>query len=243
MTLSDIKKQNLPDSPGVYFFKDAVGTILYIGKATSVRDRVRSYFTKDLIATRGELIVQMVSEAASVAWQTCDSVLEALLLEAHLIKKHTPPANTIGKDDKSFNHVVITREDFPRVLLVRGHDLARIQAGEDTHGLGKRDIRYLFGPFLHGSALKEALRIVRKIFPYRDKCTPISTSREEPHPAKPCFNAQIGLCPGVCAGAISKRDYNRIIQHLRLFFEGKKSTLMKNLEQDMHTLARAENFE
>jgi len=130
-----ITKAKLPSTPGVYFFlgrnnsirtrgrkrptSNGARKILYIGRATSLRDRVRSYFAGDLLDTRGPLIVKMVEEARAVDYRATDSVLEAVLLEADLIKKFKPPYNTDDKDDKSFNCVVITDEDFPRVLVVR----------------------------------------------------------------------------------------------------------------------------
>ena len=121
----DLKEtiSKLPDEPGVYLFKDNSGKILYIGKATSLRDRVRSYFVSDIQFVRSPLIAKMVLEAEDIAFQKTDSVLEALILEASLIKKHQPLYNTKEKDNKSFNYVVITKEDFPRILMIRGRDL------------------------------------------------------------------------------------------------------------------------
>src|SRR3989344_676584 len=122
MERKDLTRFKLPDTPGVYFFKKG-RTILYIGKATSLRDRVRSYFATDVVATRGETIARMIQEATSVTHTKTDSVLEALILEANLIKSHQLPYNAISKDNKSFNYVVVTKEDFPRVLVVRGREL------------------------------------------------------------------------------------------------------------------------
>ncbi|MBI2120016.1 MAG: GIY-YIG nuclease family protein [Parcubacteria group bacterium] len=220
------KIKTLPDAPGVYFFKDARGKILYIGKATSLRSRVRSYFSEGLINTRGPLIVAMLENAKKVDFTQTDSVLEALLLEAELIKKHKPKHNTDLKDDKSFNFVVITKEDFPRVLLIRERNL-----------LGGETSKYknIFGPFPHGGILREAMKLVRKIFPFRDKCVPGA--------GKPCFNAQIGLCPGVCSGAITKKEYAKTIRNITLFFKGRKKDLVKKLEKEMKDLAKKEKFE
>src|SRR3989338_1988631 len=122
MTKGQLKRFKLPDSPGVYLFKKG-RKILYIGKATSLRDRVRSYFSSDLVAGRGDRIVGMVAGATSFDWKVTQSVLEALMLESHLIKHHQPPYNVDEKDNKSWNYVVITKEDFPRVLLTRGREL------------------------------------------------------------------------------------------------------------------------
>lgn len=222
MRLADIKQfpatalgaSNLPDSPGVYFFKRG-RTILYIGKASSLKDRVKSYFARDILMTRGPKIQKMLEEAVRVEYKQTDSVLEALILEANEIKKHQPPANSRDKDDKSYNFVTLTQDDFPKIVITRGF-------GD-------------YGPYPHSGELKEALKIVRKIFPYRDdKCKLVG---------KPCFNAQIGLCPGPCAGWITKADYRNQIRNIKLFFEGKKETLIKTLEKEMRALAKEQKFE
>jgi excinuclease ABC subunit C len=231
MKLEQFHSYELPETPGVYFFKHG-SQILYIGRATSLKDRVRSYFSNDVIATRGPRIVDMVTKADSIEWKETNSVLEAILLEAYLIKKHDPHANSDGKDDKSFNHVVITKEDFPRVLLVRGRDLA--------NRFPKKSIKYSFGPFPEGRLLFEALKIIRRIFPYRDaKCEPPKPGKT----ARPCFNRQIGLCPGVCTGEITKAEYAKQIRRLKLFFEGKTSLLERSVKVDMKKYADAMQFE
>ena len=237
MQSQDIQNIQLPDTPGVYFFLAAPkrggkeGEILYIGKATSLRDRVRSYFSSDIADTRGPKIVQMLALATTVKFQKTDSVLEALLLEAKFIKKYQPRYNTDGKDDKSYNYVVITKEDFPRVLLTRGRDLPSFSGLKAA----SYKLQAMYGPFPHGGELKEALRIIRKIFPFRDRCAPLQ--------GKPCFNFQLGLCPGVCNGEISKRDYKKIIRRVTLFFEGKKTRLIKDLERQMKAYATTQEFE
>lgn len=226
----DIAK--LPDHPGVYVFKRGKN-ILYIGKATSLRDRVRSYFNKDIVSTRSPLILKMISEFDKIDHIKTDSVLEALILEAHLIKKYQPDANIAQKDNKSFNFVVITKEDFPRVLTVRSRELLINNP---------YDIAYSFGPFPNGGQLREALKLVRKLFPYRDKCVPANELKEKQIP-KPCFNRQIGLCPGVCSGEVTKSEYAKQIKNIILFFEGEKKSLVKNLEKQMKEYAREKNFE
>ena len=123
MKLQYLAKKRLPDKSGIYFFLGRSKKILYIGKATSLRSRVGSYFVKDITEVRSPLIKQMVDEAVSIDFRVTDSVLEALILEADLIKKFQPKYNTDEKDDKSFNCVVITKEDFPRVIVVRKHEL------------------------------------------------------------------------------------------------------------------------
>src|SRR3989344_5414945 len=214
MNSQDLKKFNRPDAPGIYFFKNGP-KILYIGKATSLKDRVKSYFVRDILMTRSPLIAKMLLEAEKVEFTQTDSVLEALILEANEIKKNQPYYNSKEKDDKSYNYVTITKEDFPQIVITRGSGT--------------------YGPYPHAGELKEALKIVRKIFPYRDsKCKLIG---------KPCFNAQIGLCPGSCAGWISKADYRKNIRNIKLFFEGKKEDVIKNLEKEMKSLAKEHKFE
>ena len=115
MTKESLKNLNLPDAPGVYFFLGAEKKVLYIGKATSLRNRVRSYFASDIIEKRSPLIEQMVAEAETVEVTETESVLEALILETNLIGTHRPHFNTKSKDDKSYNHLVITNEEWPRV--------------------------------------------------------------------------------------------------------------------------------
>jgi excinuclease ABC subunit C len=229
MTLEQFKKKmkKIPDAPGVYFFLAKNKKVLYIGKATSLRDRVRSYFANDLHVARSPLIVNMVAKAASIDWRQTDSVLEALILEANLIKTHKPPANTDLKDDKSWNYVVITKEDYPRVLLVRGKNLEQ--------EFPPKLRAYTFGPFPHGLQLQQAMKLIRKIFPYRDTCIPNSGKR--------CFNAQIGLCPGVCSGEMGKTEYKRVVRHIVLLFKGKKKELIKALEREMRRAAKDERFE
>jgi len=238
MKSQDITKYKLPTTSGVYFFLTSKGRVLYIGKAGSLRDRVRSYFSRDIFVTRGPAIEQMIREARGIKFEKTDSVLEAVILEAELIKKYKPKYNVRDKDDKSFNYVVITDEDFPRVLLVRGRDLKL------------RSTNYVlqtsFGPFPQASVLKEAVHIVRKIFPFRDKCIPIAPrsglGTRYPH-ARGCFNYQIGLCSGVCVGKISPKEYKKIVQSIILLFSGKKRSLIRLLEREMKTCAKAEDFE
>ncbi|HRY62217.1 MAG TPA: GIY-YIG nuclease family protein [Candidatus Paceibacterota bacterium] len=221
----------LPDSPGVYMFKKG-RSIIYIGKATSLRDRVRSYFSRGVIETRGQAIVNMVEQADGISVKKTDSVLEALILESTLIKKHQPKYNIREKDDKSYFYVVVTSEDYPRIKTMRGRDLF----AED-----RKNFSEIFGPFPHGGELKEAIKIIRKIFPFREKCLPAQAGL--PGLGKACFEAQIGLCPGVCEGRVTKADYARNIKNIKLFFEGKKTKILNSLERMMHSYANVHEFE
>ncbi|OHB00529.1 MAG: hypothetical protein A3E94_01890 [Candidatus Zambryskibacteria bacterium RIFCSPHIGHO2_12_FULL_44_12b] len=262
----------IPDSPGVYFFTNKKiearinsperltssslpvpnwyvragragnkeSGILYIGKATSLRSRVRSYFSSDLVDTRGPLIARMIGEIADIKWEKTDSVLEALILEANYIKKFQPTYNSREKDNKSFNYVVITDENFPRVLIVRGRELEQKTKDE------KLKTAYTAGPFPNGSQLKEALRIIRKIFPFRDRCVPFKEAQSSKLKAKSfggCFNRQIGLCPGVCTGEINENDYKKTTKNIELIFQGRKKQVLKNLEKEMRVFAKEREFE
>lgn len=234
--ISKTKINRIPDSPGVYFFKDAKGRILYIGKATSLRSRVRSYFSKGLPEMRGPLVVKMMAVAKRVDFMKTDSVLEALILEAGLIKKYKPFYNTAEKDDKTHNFVVITEENFPRITVVRGRLVEQNYSNPALY-------RALYGPFPNGSAIKEALKIIRRIFPFRDnKCVPLQNSLSNGS-VKPCFNRQIGLCPGVCTGEISKREYNKTVKNIIMFFNGQKRRLCTTLEKEMRDHANKQKFE
>lgn len=220
------KIKNLPDSPGVYFFFNSKREILYIGKASSLRDRVKSYFSKDLFLSRSPLIEKMVDESSDIKFQKTDSVLEALILEANLIKKHQPRYNTQEKDDKSWNYVVITKEDFPRILTVRQKDLS----------LNPKPYTLMasFGPFPHGGQLKEALKIIRKIFPFLDQnIKNLHTER---------FYQELGLAPKTNSEE-AKKEYQRTIRHLKLFFEGKKKNIINGLLREMKKEIKKENFE
>jgi excinuclease ABC subunit C len=146
MKSDDLNQKQLPDSPGVYFFLDERERILYIGRATSLKNRIKSYFSSDLADKRSESIAEMVRISRKVDFKKTDSVLEAVILEAEMIKKYRPLYNVKEKDDKSFNFVVITKEDFPRVLTVRGRELEK--------NFSTKDIKYKFGPFPQGSLLK-----------------------------------------------------------------------------------------
>jgi len=216
MKLNSFKKYNLPDKPGVYlFFKGK--DILYIGKATSLKDRVRSYFGKDLIDTRGPLLVDMVFKAENIEWIETPSVLEALILEANLIKKHQPYYNTKEKSDKSFNYVCITHDELPKVLVLRGKNL------------DKSDYKKVFGPYTNGGQLREALKIIRKIFPFYDDKT--KNYKE--------FYQQIKLVPS----DENKKEYLRNIKHIILFLNGKKKDIIIDLNREMKIHAKKLEFE
>ncbi len=219
MKSEEFKKLKIPDTPGVYFFKKGK-EILYVGKATSLKDRIKSYFGKDLIETRGPILVDLISKADKISWQKTDSVLEALILEAELIKKHQPKYNTKEKSDTSFNHVGITSEKIPQVLVVRGKDIRH-------HAFKK-----VFGPYPSGGDLRLALKIIRPVFPFLDaKSLNVYT-----------FYRQIGLVPDV-SFPDGIKVYKENLKNLVLFFEGKKKKVLENLEKQMKKSAKAQDFE
>ena len=227
MKKQDLSTIKLPQNPGIYFFRDKDKKILYIGKATNLHDRVGSYFNPDLMKSRGLRLVSMVAIAGTVTYQETGSVLEALLLESKFIKEHDPKYNAREKDNKSFTCVVITKENFPRVLTMRIRDFEK--------KFSKKEVSKVYGPFVSSSQLREAMKIIRKLFPYRDRCTP--------HQGKLCFNAQIKLCPGVCVGAISQAEYKGHIQNIKDFFEGKKTKIRAKLAKQMKDYAKKSFFE
>lgn len=221
--------KEFPQNPGVYKWFDADDNILYIGKATNLRTRVRSYFDDDLIKTRGRWIVDMVTKSKRITYEETKNVLDALVLEAALIKKWQPPYNTREKDNRSFVYVALTKEDFPRILALR----ERAAMMGDTE---MKEYLATYGPFPSQSSVRELLKIIRRILPYRgDKCAPGQ--------GKPCFDRQVGLCPGVCVGEISKRSYAHRIKEIRMLFEGQREELIKEVENEMNAAAKKMHFE
>jgi len=205
----------LPDKPGVYLFLDKKGEILYIGRATLLKRRVASYFRNDL----DPRIKEMVGLAAKIEHYVTETVLESFILEANLIKKHWPKYNIREKDDRSFIYIVIAEADYPKPVIVRGKDLEKFPAGSAK----------VFGPYKSLRIAGEILKIARRIFPY-GTCLPLYSS--DNRRGKPCFHYQIGLCSGICVGAVSKEDYQKNINNLILFLSGEKKRLIKKLTKE-----------
>jgi len=214
------KLNKLPKTPGVYYFYDKKGELLYIGKASSLKSRVGSYFLKiSQYAGKTQVLVEKI---ADIKIKKTDSVLEALILEANEIKKYLPPYNIRAKDDKTFVDIVITKEEFSRVLIVR-----------PTEDL-KYEIKKVYGPYTSAKSAREAIKILRKIFPFH--------SRNEKSEKK-CLDFHIGLCPGPYVGAISKKDYAKNIRCIEMVLQGKKKGLIGNLEKEMKKLSREKKYE
>ena len=236
MQREDLKKFELPDTPGVYLFTRGAGArkeILYVGKATSLRDRVRSYFDDDLIATRGPRIVDMVTAADGLMHETTPTVLEALVREAALIREYLPKANAIGKDDKTFLYAVITDEHIPRVLAIRGGEIDF----EHKRAQGVA-LKAIHGPFPSGYQLRQALRLIRRIFPFFDTPKPVGEGNKHMQ-ARVEFNRQIELYPR----DMDSSDYARSIRNVSLFLSGRVKTLRETLTKEMKKAAQEERFE
>jgi excinuclease ABC subunit C len=215
------KIKSLPKSSGVYEFRDKQGKILYIGKATSLKDRVGSYFLKNVHLDRPN-IEPMISQIADIKIRETDSVLEALILEANLIKKHQPKYNVMAKDDKSFGYFVITKEKFPRVVILWKTELGKVPA------------KKIYGPYLSKYQMNIALKLIRRIFPFHS----LKQQTE-----KGCLDFQIGKCPGPWSGAIAQKDYLKNIHGIEMILQGKKKNLLVELKKQMRAYARNNEFE
>ena len=218
----------LPDKPGVYLMKDARGDVLYVGKAQSLRNRVRSYWQKSTIAPlEGHRIRAVIDRIVDVEVTQTDSVSEALLLEANLIKRYRPRFNVRLKDDKSYPYIKITlSDDFPRV--------------ERTRKLVNDGSRY-FGPYASASSVDESMNLVRRLFPFRT-CT-IDIKDGVRALQRPCLLYHIKRCQGPCITAIDKDDYRADIQQVELFLEGRQETLVKALGKEMNAAAERTDYE
>ena len=206
--------KKLPLSSGVYIFVDKRGKFLYIGRATSLRRRVLNYFRKDLDSR----LAEMVSLANRLKHYKTDTVLEAVILEANLIKKYWPKYNVKDKDNRSFVYIVMSQGEYSRPLIIRERELRKFPKAAKV-----------FGPYQSAKTVADILHIIRKIFPY-------STCR--PNSGKACFEYQIGLCPGACVSKISKKDYQNNINNIVLFLSGKKQRLLKKLSAEDDFKAR-----
>src|SRR6476469_4549653 len=207
--------------------KDARGDVLYVGKAQSLRNRVRSYWQKQTVAGEQHLIRSVIDRVADVEVTITDSVSEALLLEANLIKRFKPRFNVRLKDDKSYPYIKVTlADDFPRV--------------ERTRKLVNDGSRY-FGPYASATSVDESMNLVRRLFPFRT-CT-IDIKDGERALQRPCLLYHIKRCQGPCIQAISKDDYRKDIEQVELFLEGRQETLVRALRKEMGVAAERLDFE
>lgn len=212
------KLNNLPKEPGVYFYKDAKGKIIYIGKAAILKNRVSSYFQNSRgHDTKTQLLI---ADIADLDWITVDSEVEALFLESEFIKRYRPKYNIDLKDDKHWIYIRIPMKDeFPVVAFVR-------RPMDDSADY--------FGPFTSTDAVRRAMKQLRKVFPYVTHAI---------MPPRGCLHYHIGLCPGPEEDAITSIDYKRSLRQLMLYFRGEKTKLITQLEKEMQRAARKNNFE
>jgi excinuclease ABC subunit C len=220
--------KRLPDRPGVYLMKDARGDVVYVGKAQSLRHRVRSYWQKGTpVVGEGHRIRSVIDRIADIEVTEVDSVSEALLLEANLIKRFKPRFNVRLKDDKSYPYIKVTlADDFPRV--------------ERTRKLVNDGSRY-FGPYASATSVDESMNLVRRLFPFRT-CT-IDIRDGERALQRPCLLFHIKRCQGPCIEAISKADYRADIEQVELFLEGRQETLVKALRREMTAASDRQDYE
>ncbi len=217
----------LPTKPGVYLLKDDRGRVLYVGKAQSLRNRVRQYWQANRTAQAPLRIEQAMDRVADVEYTIVDSVSEALLLEATLIKRHQPRFNVRLKDDKSYPYIKVTLgDDFPRI--------------ERTRKLPNDGSRY-FGPYASASSVDEAMNLIRRLFPFRT-CT-IEIKEGKRALPRPCLLYHIKRCQGPCIEAISKDDYREDVDQVMLFLEGKQELVVRRLRDEMNAASTATDYE
>lgn len=216
------KLAKLPESPGVYLFRDGNEQIIYVGKAVSLKNRVRSYF--GAAAARNPKVKAMMERARDFEYITTDSEVEALILESNLIKEHRPRYNVFLKDDKSYPYLKITtQEEFPRVSI--------------TRRVVKDGARY-FGPYTQVGAVHETLRLLKRIFPLRTCKQKVLVPR-----SRPCLNQHIKRCLGPCCGLVTPAEYRKVVDGVLLFLEGKQEELVKALRARMEKAAENLEFE
>ncbi len=208
------KPDNLPDKPGVYIMRNIDDEVLYVGKAKSLKKRVRSYFSGEQpLKTR-----LLMSHFHNMEYIITDTEKEALILESNLIKKYKPRYNIRLKDDKRYPYIKITNEDFPRILITRNV---------------MDDGSYYYGPFTDAGSIRSMVKSLKSLFKIRE-CKKMDG---------PCLNYQINLCNAPCDGKISKKSYNQMIDRINLFFEGKYSELIEMLNDMMVEAASNNEFE
>jgi len=216
------KLRHIPDQPGVYLFKDATGEILYIGKAASLANRVRSYFLKG--GDHSPKTTLLVSQIADLETIVTRSELEALILESNLIKRHRPKLNVVLRDDKQYPYLRLPiKEDFPRLSIVR-----RVQ----------KDGALYYGPYTPAGALRETLKVIKKVFPLATCTIEIDGTAE-----RACIEFEIKRCMAPCTGNQSKEDYQKIVTQVRQFLEGRDRELLDDLHAQMAAAADREEFE
>jgi excinuclease ABC subunit C len=217
------KLKALPAKPGVYLFRDSRGDVLYVGKAKSLRPRVRSYFQAG--GDTRTAIAQLPARVADLEVIVTDTEVEALHLEQNLVKRHRPPFNVRLRDDKSFPYIAVTVEDeYPRVMFTR-----------ERH---RRGVVY-FGPYANAKKVRETLDVLNRVFPYR----PCEGPQPGRHSGIPCLDYHIERCLAPCVGYVSNEDYRRVIDGVIEFLSGETRPILRELEAKMKRAAEEERFE
>ena len=220
-----VQLKKLPAEPGVYLMKDQFNNIIYVGKAISLKNRVRQYFQSS--KNHSSKVKSMVKNIKSFEYIITDSELEALILECNLIKQYRPKYNVLLRDDKTYPYIkVTTNEDYPRVLKVR-----RVL----------KDKAKYFGPYTNLTAVNDTLEIIRNTYPIRT-CN-IDIDKAIKNNMRPCLNMHIKKCVGPCTGNISKEEYNEMVEDIIMFLSGKEETLIEILKEKMNKCAMEFNFE
>lgn len=215
-----------PTTPGVYWFLDETGQVIYVGKAKNLRNRLNSYTRVD---SKHPRTYKLVSTAVKLKYQELESDFEAVLIEAKLIQQHQPKYNINLKDDKSPLYIIITQEDFPRVLTARKKQLATVYKHISS--------RNIFGPFNAGWVPRSIIKTSRKIFKF---CNASDSKRKL---GKGCFYTHIELCSGACQGKVYQSEYNQMIQNLRVFLRGERKGLYRKLKLKMEKYSLDLEFE
>lgn len=224
----ELKKQvsALPDNPGVYMFFNDRGDIIYIGKAVSLKSRVRSYWNSASWRERPKLAV-MMPKVVRLETVLTNSEKEALLLEATLIRKHLPRYNVALKDDRRYPWLAITYDvAYPRLIMVR--DPGRFRKGNSK--------AKIFGPYVEAGAMWQTVKVLRKVFPMRQRKSPLFKDR-------PCMNYHIGLCLGPCQKLVSEEDYDRMVKQVELFLAGRQMEVVSQMRRDMQAASDEMEFE
>ncbi len=218
----------MPSSPGVYWFLDENAKVFYVGKAKDLHKRVYSYTRVGKHALK---TLNLVLEAVKLKFQVLTSELEALLIEAELINAHQPHYNILLKDDKSPLYVIITNDEFPRVLTARKQKV-----------FGRKGIKAVFGPFPSTGQVRYVLKLARTIFPWcnEKKKTGKATGKTT---GKPCFYVHIQLCSGACAGLVTKQQYGLMIDHLCAFLRGKTIEVVQQMKIEMKFASETQHYE
>ena len=220
MTLEE-KLQNLPDAPGVYLMKDAQGRVIYIGKAVTLKNRVRSYFQKGARGEKTEIMARQIADLETIVTHT---ELEALALESNLIKKHRPRYNVILRDDKNYPYLRFDiKSEYPRLEVVR-----RL----------KKDGAFYYGPYVPAGGMWESLALIRRTFPLASCKKELGRKQE-----RACVQFQIGRCMGPCTGEVDKAAYRDVVSQVRLFLEGKNNDLLDMLKKRMEAASEKMEYE